>query len=132
MEDIRFDDFEDFESGMEVKKEPLDIVTVANEVMHFEAQLAEMKAIKAKLDNAKADLKDLMERAGIKKWETPNGYRVTLVADTPDKLVEEEFFDSEALKAERPDVYGAYSRTRTVTKTGRNGYVRITAPKEER
>lgn len=122
----------DFDENETVEPKNLDLVTICNEIVMFEAQLAEMKAIKAKLDNAKADLKDLMERAGIKKWETPNGYRVTLVADTPDKLVEEEFFDSEALKAERPDVYGAYSRMRTVTKTGRSGYVRITAPKEER
>lgn len=122
----------DYDENETVEPKNLDLVTICNEIVMFEAQLAETKKVKALLKDAKADLKLAMEKAGIKKWETPNGYRVTLVADTPDKLVEEEFFDSEALKAERPDVYGAYSRTRTVTKTGRSGYVRVTAPKEER
>lgn len=127
-----FDDFEDYDSSKPLEKKQLDLVTICNEVVMFETQLAEMKAIKSRLENAKADLKLAMEKAGIKKWETPNGYKVTLVPDTPSKLVEEEYIDTEAMRENDPDIFEKYCKVKTVTKGGRSGYVRISAPKEAR
>lgn len=122
----------DYDENETVEPKNLDLVTICNEVVMFEAQLAEMKAIKSRLENAKADLKLAMEKAGIKKWETPNGYKVTLVPDTPSKLVEEEYIDTEAMRENDPDIFEKYCKVKTVTKGGRSGYVRISAPKEAR
>lgn len=120
----------DYDENETVEPKNLDLVTICNEIVMFEAQLAEMKKVKALLENAKADLKLAMEKAGIKKWETPNGYKVTLVPDTPDKVVQEEFVDIGAMREHDPDMYLKYCGVREVVKSGRSGYVRITAPKE--
>lgn len=125
-------DITDFDDTAKVEPKTFDLVAICNEIVMFESQLAEMKKVKAMLDNAKADLKEAMEKAGIKRWETPNGYKVTLVADTPDKTFEEEFVDTESMRENDPDVYLKYLKTRMVTKNGRSGYVRISAPKEGR
>lgn len=122
----------DYDENETVEPKNLDLVTICNEIVMFEAQLAEMKKVKALLENAKADLKLAMEKAGIKKWETPNGYKVTLVPDTPSKLVEEEYIDTEAMRENDPDIFEKYRKVKTVTKGGRSGYVRISAPKEAR
>lgn len=120
----------DFDENEKVEPKNLDLVTICNEIVMFETQLAEMKKVKALLENAKADLKEAMLKAGIKKWETPNGYKVTLVPDTPDKVVQEEFVDINAMREQDPDMYRKYCGVREVVKSGRSGYVRITAPKE--
>lgn len=122
----------DYDENEKVETKSLDLVTICNEIVMFEAQLAEMKAIKSRLEDAKADLKLAMEKAGIKKWETPNGYKVTLVPDTPSKLVEEEYIDTEAMRENDPDIFEKYCKVKTVTKGGRSGYVRISAPREAR
>lgn len=122
----------DFDEAAKIEPKTFDLVAICNEIVMFESQLAEMKKVKAMLDNAKADLKEAMEKAGIKRWETPNGYKVTLVADTPDKTFEEEFVDTESMRENDPDVYLKYLKTRMVTKNGRSGYVRISAPKESK
>ena len=122
----------DYDENEKVEPKSLDLVTICNEVVMFETQLAEMKKVKALLEDAKADLKLAMEKAGIKRWETPNGYKVTLVPDTPSKLVEEEYIDTEAMRENDPDIFAKYCKVKTVTKGGRSGYVRISAPKEAR
>ena len=122
-------DIPDFDENATIEPKTFDLVAICNEIVMFESQLAEMRKVKAMLDNAKADLKEAMEKAGIKRWETPNGYKVTLVADTPDKTFEEEFVDTDSMRENDPDVYLKYLKTRTVTKNGRSGYVRISAPK---
>lgn len=111
---------------------PQDITAAAGRVLELEKALDAMTQVKKRLDEEKENLRRAMESAGVKKWETPNGYKITLVADTPEKTVEETYFDTDSLREEKPDIYAEFEKVRTVTKKGRKGYVKITAPKKER
>ena len=71
-----------------------------------------------------------METAGVKKWETPNGTKITLVADTEDKAVKEPFFNAERFMAEHPELVDQYMEEKTTIQKGKAGYVKITLPKE--
>lgn len=110
---------------------PQDITSIAQRVLSFEDQLQRMKKVQKKIEKEKENLKEAMIEANIKSWETPNHYKITLVNDTDDKEVKEEYFDADALKENQPKLYDFYIKTRTVIKKGRKGYVRITAPKGE-
>lgn len=111
---------------------PQDITAAAGRVLELEKALDAMTQVKKRLDEEKENLRKAMESAGVKKWETPNGYKITLVADTPEKTVEETYFDTDSLREEKPDIYAEFEKVRTVTKKGRKGYVKITAPKKEK
>ena len=87
-------------------------------------------------DKAKSELKTAMETQGLKKWTTPNGTQITLVLDTPDKEVEEEYYDEDKFIAENKELHeqyhnklAEYKGTKTVIKKGKKGYVKITLPK---
>ena len=108
---------------------PQDITSITQRILMFEDQLQAMKDIQQKIDQEKANLKAAMEKAGVKSWETPNHYKITLVNDTADKIVEESYFDIDEFKAENPELYQEYEKVKMVTKKGRKGYVKITAPK---
>ena len=110
---------------------PKDITSIAKKIIMFEDQLQAMKTIQKRLDDEKKNLKAAMEKAGVKSWETPNGYKVTLVGDVADIEKKEVYFDEQALKIENPEIYKLYLKEKTVIKRGRKGYVRITAPKGE-
>lgn len=148
--DIRFEDYENlsvqimtavdnFRVDLQKVKEdpfieesallPQDITSITQRILMFEDQLQAMKAIEQKIKDEKENLKTAMEKAGVKSWETPNHYKITLVNDTEDKEVEEVYFDIDDLKEQQPDVYQKYEKIRTATKKGRKGYVKITAPK---
>lgn len=148
--DIRFEDYEklavqimtavdNFRVDLQKVKEdpfieesallPQDITSITQRILQFEDQLQAMKVIEQKIKDEKENLKTAMEKAGVKSWETPNHYKITLVNDTEDKEVEEVYFDIDDLKEQQPDVYQKYEKTRTATKKGRKGYVKITAPK---
>lgn len=111
---------------------PQDITAAAGRVLELEKALDAMTQVKKRLDEEKENLRKAMESAGVKKWETPNSYKITLVADTPEKTVEETYFDTDSLREEKPDIYAEFEKVRTVTKKGRKGYVKITAPKKEK
>ena len=89
-----------------------------------------MKELEKKAKAEKDRLKTAMEKAGVKKWETPNGYKITLIPDADDKAVEETTFNAERFMAEHPELVEQYMETKTVFKKGKTGYVRITSPKE--
>lgn len=108
---------------------PQDITAAAGRVLELEKALDAMTQVKKRLDKEKENLRRAMESAGVKKWETPNGYKITLVADTPEKTVEETYLDTDSLKAEKPDIYAEFEKVREIVKKGRKGYVKITAPK---
>lgn len=111
---------------------PQDITAAAGRVLELEKALDAMTQVKKRLDEEKENLRKAMESAGVKKWETPNGYKITLVADTPEKTIEETYLDTDSLREEKPDIYAEFEKVRTVTKKGRKGYVKITAPKKEK
>ena len=111
---------------------PSDITEIASQVLAFEQQLEAMKVIEKKIKSEKQRLKTVMETAGVKKWETPTGYKITLIPDQEDQLVEETSFNAERFMSENPDLWERYMETRKVIKKGRLGYVKITPPKESK
>lgn len=109
---------------------PSELIETSNKIVLMEQKLADMKRIEAEIKDMKVQLKDLMEQYGVPKWETPNGTKITLVADIADKVEQEEYFDTEAFEAEHPRMYKTYRKVREVVKKGKKGYVKITLPKE--
>lgn len=116
---------------------PMDLVKATKKVVAMEKKLAKYKEIEEEYSKAKEQLKTLMMETGNKKWETPNGTKITLVEDTPDKEVEEEYYNEEKFKEENSSLYEdyhnkleEYKETKKITKKGKKGYVKITLPKE--
>jgi hypothetical protein len=131
---IRFlDDLQKVKSNPFITEEellPAEIPDIASRIVAFEQQLSMMKEIEKKVKDEKERLKNAMERAGVKKWETPNGYKITLIPDADDKVVEETTFNAEKFMDENPELCEKYMETKNVIKKGKKGYVRITSPKE--
>lgn len=116
---------------------PVDIKEIAEKVVTLENQLLEYKTIQKQCDEIKVKLKEAMEKQSLKKWTTPNGTQITLVADSPDKEVEEEYYDEDKFIAENTELHEKYTNklteyklTRKVVKKGKKGFVRITLPGE--
>ena len=132
---IRFlDDLQKVKSNPFITEEellPADVTEIASRIVAFEQQLSRMKELEKKVKSEKDRLKDAMERAGVKKWETPNGYKITLIPDTDDTVEQQESFNAERFMAEHPEIVEQYMETKNVIKKGKKGYVRITAPKED-
>lgn len=117
---------------------PIDLTELSNKIVAIETRLAEYKALEQEQKELKAQLKSAMENNGVKSWETPNGVKITLVLDTPDKEVEEEYYNEEQFIADNLELHEAYHNklaeykdTRIVIKKGKVGYVKITLPKEK-
>lgn len=116
---------------------PVDIKDAVDKVLVLENKLAMYKKVQEEYDKAKEQLKKLMEETKNNKWETPNGTKITLVEDTLDKQEEQEFYNEEKFKEENSKLYEEYHKkleqykeTKTITKKGKKGYVKITLPKE--
>lgn len=110
----------------EEEMQPQEIVEIADKVLALESQLEIYKTIEKEYKEAKASLKAGMEKYHIKKWETPNGTKITLVPDG--EPTEKWEFDTDKFAAENAELYKQYLKK--VTKKGKTGYVRITAGKE--
>lgn len=110
---------------------PAEIPDIASRIVAFEQQLSMMKEVEKKVKAEMERLKNAMENAGVKKWETPNGYKITLIPDSEDKAVQETTFNADRFMDENPELCEKYMETKTVIKKGKKGYVRITAPKKE-
>lgn len=104
---------------------PIDLTELSNKVVALENQLTEMKQVEAKSKELKTQLKVTMEKNNIKTWETPNGVKITLVADGEDKVVRK--FNEQLFKENNSDLWDEYSED--VVQKGRTGYVKITLPK---
>lgn len=105
---------------------PINLTELSNKVVVLENQLAEMKKIENQAKELKTQLKAAMENNNIKKWETPNGVKITLVADGEDKIVKK--FNEKLFKDNNLDLWDEYSED--VVQKGKAGYVKITLPKE--
>lgn len=115
---------------------PAEIPDITKRILAFEDQLKYMKKVEAEIKSEKARLKKAMEANSVKSWTTPNGYKITLIPDGEDKIVEEEYFNLDKLKEDLPELFkpcfdGGYMEKRQVEKKGRAGYVKITEPKRE-
>ena len=105
---------------------PVDLTELSNKVVALENQLAEMKKTEKQLKKLKTQLKNAMESNNVKKWETPNGVKITLVADGEDKVIKK--FNEDLFKENNLDLWDEYCED-TIQK-GNAGYVKITLPKE--
>lgn len=105
---------------------PVDLTELSNKVVTLENQLTEMKKVELQVKELKTQLKAAMEKNNIKKWETPNGVKITLVADGEDKIVKK--FNEQLFKENNLDLWDKYSED--VVQKGKTGYVKITLPKE--
>lgn len=105
---------------------PVDLTELSNKVVTLENQLTEMKKVELQVKELKTQLKAAMEKNNIKKWETPNGVKITLVADGEDKIVKK--FNEQLFKENNLDLWDKYSED--IVQKGKTGYVKITLPKE--
>lgn len=117
---------------------PMDLKELSDKVVEFENKLSELAVIEKEAKKVKAKLKEAMEWYGKKTWETPNGTKITLVEDTPDKEIEVEYYNEEKFIAENTELHetyhnklAEYKEIRKEIKKGRSGYVKITLPKEK-
>lgn len=105
---------------------PVDLTELSNKIVVLENQLVEMKKVEMQSKELKMQLKATMENKNIKKWETPNGVKITLVADSEDKVIKK--FNEALFKENNLDLWDEYSEE--VVQKGKAGYVKITLPKE--
>ena len=105
---------------------PLDIQNISNKIIVLENRLREYKKIEKEQKELKAKLKELMEEKGIKTWETINEVKITLTKASEDKEVQK--FNEDKFKEENEDIYKKYLETKI--QKGKEGYIKITFPKE--
>lgn len=117
---------------------PTDLTELSNKVLQLENELKVYDNLKKQYDTFKEQLRQAMINNNVKKWTTPNNTQITLVADSPDKEVEVEYYDEDMFIREHMELHeryhntlAAYKETRIEVKKGRKGYVKITPPKEE-
>lgn len=104
---------------------PIDLTDLSNKIVAIENKLIEYKALEKEQKELKDQLKKAMENNDIKSWETPNGVKITLVQDTPDKEILK--FNEEKFKEEQKEIYSNYLETKI--QKGKSGFVKITLPK---
>lgn len=110
---------------------PAEIPDITKRILAFEDQLKYMKKVEAEIKSEKERLKRAMEANSVKSWTTPNGYKITLIPDGEDKIIEESYLNTDKLAQEKPEVIKEYTEIRKVEKKGRSGYIKITEPKKE-
>lgn len=91
----------------------------------LEDTLKEMKAIEKKNKELKEQLFEAMYEAGIKKWESPQGVKVTLVEPQAGEYKEVVSFDERTFKKDNPDTYDLYLVREQKLCNSRRGYVKI-------
>lgn len=98
------------------------IVSVANIVVELEKQLQHYDELKKEYEDFKSKLKDAMQKNNLKSWEMNGGTKITLVEDTPSKMIKK--FNESKFKEENELLYNKYLEDKE--QKGRSGYVRIT------
>ena len=106
--------------------QPREVIELSNQLVEIENQLIAFKELEKSQKKLKEQLKKAMEEYQIKKWETPNGTKITLVADGEDKEVDS--FNEDNFKKENEELYKKYLEKKI--KKGRSGYVLITTKVE--
>ena len=116
---------------------PKEIIALSNEIVEFENKLALANQWEEQYTKIKEQLRNAMSNNGIKTWEMNNGTRITNVLDSPDKEVEEDYYDEDRFIKENIELHQAYhnklaeyKETRKVFKKGRKGYLKISFKKE--
>ncbi len=116
---------------------PKEIIALSNEIVEFENKLALANQWEEQYTKIKEQLRNAMSNNGIKTWEMNNGTRITNVLDSPDKEIEEDYYDEDRFIRENVELHQAYHNklaeyreTRKVVKKGRKGYLKISFKKE--
>lgn len=110
--------------------QPVEIITIAQQVIDLEARIAKVKDLENLCKDMKQKLYDAMEKSSVKSWAMPNGTRITAVAGTPPSVKTVEEFDLAAFKKDHPELYKTYTKEVPKETGGRAGFVKITFPKE--
>ena len=105
---------------------PTSIQEISNKIIAIENQLATYKQLEQQQKELKEQLYNAMIENNVKKWETPNGTKITLVEGTEDSM--QMVFNEDKFKEEQPDAYNNYLEEKI--KKGRSGYIKITLGKE--
>lgn len=105
------------------------LITLSQQVVALENQLAAVKEIEQKCKEAKQALLNEMLKHSVKSWVTPNGTKITRVDGTPGSTKTVSEFDTEAFKADNYALYQKYLREVEKKTNGKSGYVKITLPK---
>lgn len=95
---------------------------LAQRCVELDLTISGLKEMEKNLKALKAQLKEGMEKAGIKSWTLAGGTKITLIHDGEDKIVEE--FDEKSFSEDNPELYEQYMHKRI--RKGNAGYVRIT------
>lgn len=103
---------------------PKDLTIFANSVLQLESEVIKAKKIIEKYEEEKEKLRLAMINANVKKWETPNGIKITTIDETEDVKIN--VFDEETFKKENKELFDKYQIKKT--KKGRKGSLRITLP----
>ena len=106
---------------------PSEIPDITERILAFESQLEYLKTVEKTVKAEKERLRRAMQAASIPSFITPNGYKVTDVADGADSV--KQVFDEAAFKKDNPELYSKYLKDNIVK--GKSGYILITAPKKE-
>ena len=111
---------------------PVEIPEITKQIIALEESLKYMKETETKLKVEKQRLAKAMEASGVKSWTTPRGYKITYVAGTDPSTTVVKKFDEEAFKSAYAGLYEKFLNNEVITKNGRAGYVKITAPKSDK
>nr|DAP67105.1 MAG TPA: Exonuclease [Caudoviricetes sp.] len=103
---------------------PKDLTIFANSVLQLESDVIKAKKIIEKYEEEKEKLRIAMINANVKKWETPNGIKITTIDGTEDVKIN--VFDGETFKKENKELFDKYQIKKI--KKGRKGSLRITLP----
>ncbi len=103
---------------------PKDLTIFANSVLQLESDVIKAKKIIEKYEEEKEKLRLAMINANVKKWETPNGIKITTIDGTEDVKIN--VFDEETFKKENKELFDKYQIKKI--KKGRKGSLRITLP----
>lgn len=96
------------------------------ECQELENQLVAMKKIEERQKELKTKIQDAMEIAGVDKWETPNGIKISLVRGWLPSESKQMKFDEGLFKIEQSELYHKYCREVVVKDNGKKSYIRIT------
>lgn len=101
---------------------PMNIKDLSYQIIKIEERLKEYKELEQQEKELKTNLYNAMVENNIKKWETPNGVKITRVDATEDKTIM--VFNEEKLKTEQPMLYANFCEEKI--QKGKNGYIKIT------
>lgn len=102
--------------------QPKEIIEISNKLEKLENDLIVYNELKKQYEETKTNLLKAMEERNIKKFETNQGTKITVVKGSEDTTVEE--FNTEKFKTENEEIYTKYLEEKI--KKGRKSYLKIT------